>query len=192
MSIFFFLLARIRTNILSFRRLDFFFFLGDNFDGILNKTYFGEDANETENNGGETATESGYDQNYNSKEEEDSNSKSRLNADRSLMVVLPFNAANDKNVEELYTKKPFVKVIDTSSNFNLQIEEEKGEVIKFRIFESSMQFFLLLLHFMIQNQIINLPATKSIKELIKSFESSKVSIVNWLQTSRHFVQLRRS
>ncbi|KAK6645310.1 hypothetical protein RUM43_001586 [Polyplax serrata] len=92
---------------------------------IFNKTYFTEDASESENNGGEVTTpKSRF--SYGNSEEGESKGTSRQNADRSLMVVLPYNPTDNDSVEELFTKKPLIKLVETSADFQRKAERHRG------------------------------------------------------------------
>ena len=57
---------------------------------------------------------------------ENKKNTARENGDRSLVVVLPFNGENKKNINELYTKKPFVKMIDTVKDLEFDGSSYKG------------------------------------------------------------------
>lgn len=86
--------------------------------------YFSAEAMESENKGEEIQDESN-DKKYIPLES--SNSKSREDADRSLMVVLPFKASEEDDIEELYTRRPIVQMVDTSSSFGAKINEDSDE-----------------------------------------------------------------
>ncbi|EEB14182.1 conserved hypothetical protein [Pediculus humanus corporis] len=59
---------------------------------------------------------------------ENKKNTARENGDRSLVVVLPFKGENKKNINELYTKKPFVKMIDTVKDLESDGSSYKDEI----------------------------------------------------------------
>lgn len=57
------------------------------------------------------------------------------------MVVLPFKASEEENMEELFTRRPIVQMVDTSSGFGEKLKDDeddfKGEKTIFVCFKYS-------------------------------------------------------
>ena len=43
------------------------------------------------------------------------------------MVVLPFKASEEENMEELFTRRPIVQMVDTSSGFGEKLKDDEDD-----------------------------------------------------------------